>query len=98
MLAGLEERWGEVFDPPFNRDLDDIAATYLAYGADVVVVQIDHQIVATGILRAEHGNRGRIDRISVDRLFRRQGLARQVIEELINRAAWSGFLRSSRDD
>ena len=70
VLAGLEERWGDVFDPSFNHDLDDIAATYLAERAAVVVVEIDHRIVATGILRPEHRNRGRIVRSGAVRCLR----------------------------
>ena len=86
VLAGLAERWGEAFDPTFNPDLLDIEASYLAQGAVVVVAENDAGLVATGILRPETGNRGRIVRVSVDAGCRRQRLGRRVVEELVTRA------------
>lgn len=91
VLAGMEERWGDAYDPGFNTDLDDVSVSYLAGGADVVVAEVDRQVLATGILRPEEGCRGRIVRMSVDRVHRRQGLARQVVEELLARARRRGF-------
>ena len=91
VLSGLAERWGESFDASFNRDLDDIAGTYVAHGADVVVVENGDQVVAGGILRSVDGDRGRIVRMSVDRRCRRQGLGRHVVDELLRRARGRGF-------
>lgn len=91
VLAGLEERWGDAFDPSFNPDLDDIAATYVTNGADVVVADVDGQIVACGILRPEPDRRGRILRLSVDRDQRRRRLGRRVVGELVGRARDRGM-------
>jgi len=91
VLAGMRERWGDVYDPEANPDLDDIWATYVEAGAEVVVVERDGVIVATGTLRAEPDGRGRIVRMAVDGTHRRQGLGRSVVDELVRRAARKGL-------
>lgn len=92
VLAGMGERWSDAYDPSFNPDLDDISTSYVERGADVVVVEIGGAIVATGILRPDPDGRGRILRMSVDQGYRRQGLGRQVVEELVRRARRRGMI------
>lgn len=82
----MRERWSDAYDPCANPDLDDISTNYVDRGAEVVVVEIGGAVVATGILLAVPEGRGRILRMSVDRHFRRQGLGRQIVEELVRRA------------
>lgn len=51
--AGVDDgwdRWGDAFDASVNPDLDDIAATYVEAGAEVVVLEADGRIRATGTL------------------------------------------------
>jgi hypothetical protein len=36
-LGGMRERWGDCYDPSSNPDLDDISASYVDRGAEVVV-------------------------------------------------------------
>lgn len=87
VLRGLRERWGDTFDESFNTDLDDIARTYVAKGAEVVVHEVGPRIVAVGLLLpADQSGRGRIVRMSVDSGHRRAGHGRRVVEELIVRA------------
>ena len=86
VLAGLLERWGDAYDPSVNPDLDDITSNYVHRGAEVVVIEIEGEIVATGILQPETNSRGRILRMSVDRHHRRHGLGRHVVDELVRRA------------
>ncbi len=88
----MRERWSGAYDPAFNSDLDDISTSYVERGADVVVVEIGGAIVATGILRPDPDGRGRILRMSVDQGHRRQGLGRQVVEELVRRARRRGMI------
>lgn len=92
VLAGLAERWGSAFDPGHNADLDDLAASYLGRGAEIVVV-VDEggSIVATGTLVPETDRRGRLVRVSVDGGRRREGLARAVVDELVRRARRRGI-------
>ena len=86
ILRGLRERWGEAYEPDVNPDLDDIVVTHLGAGTEVVVLERDGEILATGMLRPEHGGRGRIVRMSVDEGHRREGLGRQVVDKLVTRA------------
>lgn len=66
VLGGMRERWGDAYDPSANPDLDDISASYINQGAEVVVVDIEREIVATGTLLPECNRHGRIVRMSVD--------------------------------
>lgn len=92
VLGGMRERWGDAYDPSANPDLDDISTSYVDRGAEVVVVQIGGEIVATGMLRPEPDRRGRILRMSVDQGYRRRGFGRQVVEELVRRARRRGMV------
>jgi ribosomal protein S18 acetylase RimI-like enzyme len=91
VLGGMRERWGDAYDPSANPDLDDISASYINWGAEVVVVDIEGEIVATGTLLPERNRRGRIVRMSVDGAHRRTGFGRQVVEELVRRARRRGM-------
>jgi ribosomal protein S18 acetylase RimI-like enzyme len=91
VLDGMRERWGDSFDPNANPDLDDVAVHYIERGAEVVVVEIAGDVVGTGVLRPERDRRGRILRVSVRAEHRRQGIGRQIVEELVNRARRRGM-------
>lgn len=91
VLAGLAERWGSAFDPGRNTDLDDLVASYLSRGSEIVVAVDRGSIVATGTLVPDGPRRGRIVRVSVDAGRRGEGLGRRVVEELVRRAGESGM-------
>lgn len=91
ILAGMRERWGDAYDPSANPDLDDISVNHVDQGAEVVVIEIGGEIVATGMLEPEGEDLGRVVRVSVDQAHRRQGLGRQVVEELVRRARCRGL-------
>ncbi len=55
--AGLQERWGEAFNPGLNPDLDDLTANSLDRVAEIVVIDNATQIVATGTLSVPHPGR-----------------------------------------
>lgn len=87
ILRGLRERWGADFDPSFNSDLDDMGASYLATGGQVIVAIDGRTIVGTGTLMVEPGDRVvRLVRMSTDPQHRRRGIARGIVDELIRRA------------
>ncbi len=92
VVAGMRERWVDAYDPSANPDLDNISASYVDRGADVVVAEIGDEIVATGMLWPEGDGRGRIVRVSVDQAHRQRGVGRQVVEELVRRARRRGML------
>ena len=91
VLEGLRERWGETFEDGRNPDLDDIADTYVHAGAEVVVAERGGQIVGTGTLLPVGEGCARIVRMSVDRRCRREGVARRVVMELVDRARARGM-------
>lgn len=91
ILAGMRERWGDQFDPAANPDTDDLWGNYIAAGAEILVVEEGGDLVATGTLIPEAGGAGRILRMSVHGRHRRQGLARRMVAELLQRAARRGL-------
>ena len=88
ILEGMRERWGDAYDPAFNADLDDTAGNYVDRGAEVVVVECEGAVIATGTLipDADVDATGRIVRMAVARGHRRRGLGRLVVNELVRRA------------
>ena len=82
---GLRERWGDDFDPAFNQDVLEIQGNYVNAGAVVLVARVDGRIVATGTLRID-GLDGEIVRMSVASTHRRRGLARTMVEALVESA------------
>ncbi|KAG0048833.1 hypothetical protein BGZ83_006273 [Gryganskiella cystojenkinii] len=56
VLEGLAERWGDAFDPSFNKDLDDIYSYYVEFHKAVVIIlekgdlNADVSIIGCGIL------------------------------------------------
>jgi ribosomal protein S18 acetylase RimI-like enzyme len=86
ILEGLCDRWGEAFDASVNPDLSNFVANYLDHGAEIVVIESDREIIATGILVTDDGSTGKILRMSVSAAHRRQGLARRIVDELLRRA------------
>jgi len=91
VLAGLAERWGPAFDPDRNTDLDDLAASYLSRGGEIVVAEHGGSVVATGTLVPDGPRRGRIVRVSVDAGRRGEGLGRRVVDDLLRRAGDRGM-------
>ncbi len=92
VLDGLKERWGAVYDPTVNPDLDDIAANHVARGTEVVVAAVDEALVAIGMLQTEADGRGRILRVSVAAARRREGWGRAIVGELVRRARARGMV------
>ena len=91
VLAGLRERWGEAFDPTFNADVDDVAASYVARGATVLVAEgVDGRIVGVGVLLRLPDGSGRLVRVSVDADARRRGHGRRLVEALVEVARSEG--------
>jgi ribosomal protein S18 acetylase RimI-like enzyme len=89
VLDGMAERWGSV-DESLNTDLDDID---IHYGKDCVLVALDGPlVVGTGILllRAPEGE---IVRMSVLRDYRRRGIAKKLLGELLRLASEYGVDR-----
>ncbi len=89
VLDGMAERWGAV-DESLNTDLDDIDNQY---ENDCVLVAVDGvTVVGTGILLIR-ATEGEIVRMSVYRDYRRRGIGKQVLAELVKLAIGYGVKR-----
>ena len=89
VLNGMAEHWRAV-DESLNTDLDDIANHY---DSDCVLVVLDSAtVVGTGILLLQ-ATEGEIVRMSVHRNYRRRGIAREILAELVNVATEYGVKR-----
>ncbi len=88
ILAGMEEYWG-VLDESKNPDLKDIMKLY----ADGVflVAEKGGEIVGTGAYRPVSDEEMEVVRMSVQKRLRRQGIGRQILEELCRRACREGY-------
>jgi GNAT superfamily N-acetyltransferase len=87
-IRRIYEEFHLAFDPAFEDDLDDIAATY-AHGA-LWVIDDAEGIVATGGV-VPNGAARLIKRIYVAPRGRRAGLARQILRQA---CAWGDFPRT----
>jgi putative acetyltransferase len=90
ILAGLGERWGSV-DPTLNSDVDDLAATYAA--GRVLVASAGAVVVGTGTVTRRGDTTAEIVRMSVAPAFRRTGLGRRLVADLVATARGWGMSR-----
>ena len=93
ILSGMRDRWREQYKASTNPDVDDMWSSYIAGGGEVVVWEEGTMIVATGTLVPDPDGGGRILRMSVDRSYRRRGLGRRIVTELVERAQQRGLKR-----
>jgi GNAT superfamily N-acetyltransferase len=91
ILEGLGGHFGFI-DRTMNPDLDDIWQNYVAAGNVFVVAEVDGIIVGTGALIDEQGN-GRLVRMSVRPSHQRQGIGRQLVQHLIQKAIERRYTR-----
>jgi len=92
ILNGLGEHFGYI-DETRNPDLDNIMEYYIKTGATFVIACLNERIVGTGALIAEEPNVGRIVRMSVDHVYRRNGIGKAVMLYLIDIARQRGYIR-----
>jgi GNAT superfamily N-acetyltransferase len=92
ILDGLGEHFDHL-NESCNRDLEDIAASYLAAGHPFLVAEADGRLIGTGAMVIEPGNCGRIVRLSVAHAYRRQGIGRALVASLVDLALPSGLAR-----
>ncbi len=88
ILDGLVDHWG-VLDEDKNPDLDDIATTY-ADGIFLVAWQ-NNEIIGTGAFKPHSEKQVEIRRMSVKKELRRRGIGRQILDDLLRRAADAGY-------
>ena len=88
ILEGLVEHWG-FLDESKNPDLENIAKSY-ANGIFLIAWQ-DDEIIGTGAFVPRTENRVEIVRMSVKKELRRQGIGREILKELCQRAKQAGY-------
>ena len=87
ILEGLREHWSEI-DESLNADLDDIALSYIG-GRTVIALLVD-EVIGTGTVVPRDASTAEIVRMSVASSYRRSGVGRALVEELIRTArTWS---------
>ena len=94
ILAGLGEHFG-IVDETRNPDLDDIAATYPWPTALFLVAEAGGALIGTGALITHDTppGEGWIVRVSVAPEWRRHGLGRAMVRELVSAAPAHGLTR-----
>lgn len=90
ILEGLGEHFGFI-DETLNPDLDDIAANYLAQGHLFLVAECRQALVGTGALLVRPDLTGELVRVSTHCAYRRQGIARVICRQLIERGRQRGL-------
>jgi GNAT superfamily N-acetyltransferase len=90
ILSGLAEHWGTL-DPLLNEDLDDFAASY-GNGTTLVACH-DGRVVGTGTVIPRDTETAEIVRMSVAPAYRRSGLGRRLVENLVEAARRCGARR-----
>jgi GNAT superfamily N-acetyltransferase len=83
ILSGLGEHWGSI-DDTLNPDLTDIAASYAA-GRTLVACD-GRRVVGTGTLIPRDGATAEIVRVSVAAPYRRAGVGRRLVADLVDTA------------
>lgn len=92
ILEGLAERFGFI-DYSLNPDLNNIVESYIKEGDIFLTGSIQGKVLCTGALIKEETYVGRIARMSVKKVCRRQGFARLMLKSLVVKARAKGYTR-----
>jgi ribosomal protein S18 acetylase RimI-like enzyme len=76
---------------PWEADLDDVGASYLAAGGEFLVARVGATVIGMGGLLPHSAARGEIKRMRVHSDFQRRGLGRRILEALEQRARALGL-------
>lgn len=91
ILNGLKEYWGFI-DTSLNPDVYDIKKAYVKEGSAFIVVELGQKIIGTGGLkRTEDTDMVQMVRVSVDKNYRRQGIAKKIVTHLLSQAVTMGY-------
>ncbi len=90
ILSGLGEHWGSV-DEELNPDLADLESSY-ASGRTLVACD-GRRVVGTGTVIPRDGATAEIVRMSVAPAYRRHGVGRRLVDDLVGTARHWGMER-----
>ncbi|WP_264740781.1 GNAT family N-acetyltransferase [Cytobacillus firmus] len=93
ILKGFQERFGFI-DHSLNPDLNCLTATYNAEGALFLAGLIENELVCTGAITNEGEGECRLQRMSVKKELRGQGLAGMMVRQLEDRAKAAGYRKA----
>jgi ribosomal protein S18 acetylase RimI-like enzyme len=92
ILAGLGEHFGAV-DETRNPDIDDITAKYIGCGHLFLVAEDALGLVGTAALVFEGDATAQVVRVSVAPRWRRRGLAKALVQHLMDAGRARGLAR-----
>ena len=92
-LRALEGTGSSLGPGPWDDDLNDVEASYLATGGEFLVLTIDDAIVAMGAFRRVDADTAEIKRMRVEPHLQGRGIGKAVLSELHARASANGFQR-----
>ncbi len=91
LLAGLKEHWGFI-DHSLNPDIYDIGKFYIKDGSTFVVFEHEGEVIGTGgLLATDKEGIAQMVRVSVHSGYRRKGIAKQIVRELLRLAKEMGY-------
>ncbi|MBN8201676.1 GNAT family N-acetyltransferase [Bacillus sp. NTK034] len=90
ILKGFQERFGFI-DHSLNPDLNCLTETYSAEGDFFLAGLIENELVCTGAITNVGKGECRLQRMSVKKEFRGQGIAGMMVRQLEDRARAAGY-------
>lgn len=90
ILNGFQERFGFI-DHSLNSDLNYLTETYNGEGTLFLAGLIENELVCTGAMTNEGKGECRLQRMSVKKEFRGQGIASMMVRQLGERAKAAGY-------
>ncbi|SDQ77557.1 GNAT family N-acetyltransferase [Virgibacillus salinus] len=90
ILEGFKEYFGFI-DHTMNPDLNNIYRHYNMNGNAFYVGEIEDWIICTGAITKESESTARIERMSVKKEYRRQGIAQKMLFHLEKQAGKMGY-------
>lgn len=90
VVKGLSEYFDQYVER-MNPDLEDILASYAPIKNTFLIALSNNKIIGTGALIEESSSVGRIVRMSVDKEYRRMGVATKILKKLHEIAIEKGY-------
>ena len=90
-ISGLNQTQSFIPNPELDADLDNIQAHYLNNNGEFLIAEINNQIVGMGAFRKIDTNTAEIKRMRVNPDFQGQGIGKQILELLIQKAKSSNY-------
>lgn len=90
-ISGLNQTQSFIPNPELDADLDNIPAHYLNSNGEFLIAEINNQIVGMGAFRNIDPHTAEIKRMRVNPDFQGQGIGKQILELLIQKAKSANY-------